>query len=805
VNSWIVWGGFALAVVFLGWVAYHFTVRTLRFVTLALVVAGVVPVARYGVTHPPPSAPTAPVDLANAFTRGLDGLSSAFFQPLLPGPGSLVPGRAGWLVIAAFLVFAYRELEVWAMRWQPPAVDTSALDGGRPGAQDRDEQAESGDGRSEEQRARDRLMAELRFRLPAVEVRAPALVPGGSTPNGLASVAENSDVAGGGLAGAIIRVAGMLWPSPRRYQVRVWVRCAGQPASENRAGMNHQGGPPRTASSAANDQRTASSAANDQRTASSAANDQRTASSAANDQRPAVTRMWMTVDLEDAQTGGSVATKTLAALDVDDAAARVAGYVARQIFRADPTTPPWSVGSFDGSDLAALISAKQRVELIHCPQDAHDVRCSQIHKLKNAVPNSPGAGVARYELALLYDLEGYHAEALKLHALNRRQYPGFFRGRYRLGMSLEMLANPLFVLDEDKDIEPFRDSLRILDHCSVTCDAEAEYADSALLSCQLRGKLLAAARAELRKGRRRLTLWRIIWATFWHRDERPVLKPYWRLRERQRPHDAARVAELLVTVRQCLNEQERDCTREGLRRARKYRRHTKRALHIVAAITGDVKEIKETLNPGKQGKNAGKTRWRLWQRRTPSWEKWRPTENAGKTRWLFWQRRTPSWQAAYNAACLYAALGGSDRARGDMGRQDKMVRMAVRCLRRAVNDRRCEMERPWEWISTDPDLRCLRCGCSPAFSEFLAEQKRKDYPEAAPDPEQNWQWVRCDGGWTCGPDATMPGNSARHDEHDRIHAHRPPSTREYENRERGRIRTRSEPSNGHHDETGKVG
>ena len=55
-NSWLVWGGFALAVVFLGWVAYHFTVRTLRFVTLALVVAGVVPVTRYGVTHSPPPA-----------------------------------------------------------------------------------------------------------------------------------------------------------------------------------------------------------------------------------------------------------------------------------------------------------------------------------------------------------------------------------------------------------------------------------------------------------------------------------------------------------------------------------------------------------------------------------------------------------------------------------------------------------------------------------------------------------------------------------------------------------------------------
>src|ERR1044071_4415799 len=102
-NSWFVWGGFALAVVFLGWVAYHFTVRTLRFVTLALMIAGVVLVTRYGVAHSSPAAQAAPVDLVNAFTGGLDNLSSAFFQPLLPGPDTLVPGRVGWLVIVVFL------------------------------------------------------------------------------------------------------------------------------------------------------------------------------------------------------------------------------------------------------------------------------------------------------------------------------------------------------------------------------------------------------------------------------------------------------------------------------------------------------------------------------------------------------------------------------------------------------------------------------------------------------------------------------------------------------------------------------
>jgi len=51
-SSWLAWGIFAIAGVFLGWVGYHFTVRTLRFVAAALVVAVVVLVAGYGVRYP---------------------------------------------------------------------------------------------------------------------------------------------------------------------------------------------------------------------------------------------------------------------------------------------------------------------------------------------------------------------------------------------------------------------------------------------------------------------------------------------------------------------------------------------------------------------------------------------------------------------------------------------------------------------------------------------------------------------------------------------------------------------------------
>jgi hypothetical protein len=687
-NSWLVWGVFAAAVIFLGWVGYHFTVRTLRFVTVALVAAVVVLVTGYGATHPPGVR----TDLVNAFIQGVGALSGAFFQPLLPGRGDFVPGRFGWLVIIAVFVFAYRELEVWAMRWQPPAVDTSTL-GGEQGTQ---KNSAPGGGGSDGRDDHDRLVAELRFRLPAVEVRAPPILPGGTMPNGLASIAENSGVAGSGLAGAIVRVCGLLWPSPRRYQVRVWVKPADPTAANSR-------GQERTPAS-----------------------------------------RTVTVVLEDAQTGRSIATQTLAARDLNDAAARVAAYVARQIFRQDPTAPPWSVGSFDGSDLAALLCAEQRRDLIDCPKDAQQARCRQIEELEKAVCNSPGAGVARYALALLYDLEGNHTRALWLHAINRKQYPRFFRGRYRLGMSLEMIANPQFGTLKKEAWDDLRESLSILDQCGITGNAEdiCEVL-AAPLSAGLRKELLTAARSELRACRRQLTLRRLIWATFWHRDERAIRKPYWRLRERQRFHDAVRVAELLVAVRQSLNEQECDRTVEDCRQARKVRRRPERAMHITAVITGDITAIETVLDPkvldapkgGEKerlhsGVDAGKTQQAALYSPEAGGKKWRPGTRAGKTRWLPWQRRTPSWEAAYNAACLYAALAYSDKCQ-----QNKMALMALRCLDRVVNDRLCEMERPWDWISTDPDLHCLKK--SQKFCEFLDDQKQKDYPRAKAEPDRH--------------------------------------------------------------------
>lgn len=688
-NSWVAWGVFAIAAVLLGWVGYHFTVRTLRFVTAGVVLAVAVLVTRYGVMHPVGASS----NLVNAFARGMDRLCTVFFRPVLGGRLK-AHGRVGWLAIIAVLVVAYRELEVWATRWQPPVIDTSALGGNRPGGQNGNvpggqngnRPGDAGNGGPDLQREHDQLVAELRFRLPAVEVRSPPVVPGAATVSGLASVAEDSGAGVGGLAGAVIRLAGMLWPNPRRYRVRIWIEPSDLPTPRNFFEELGQRLP-------------------------------RPAEHSVNDTKRATAGRKITVDLNDPQTGGSIATRTLFARNLDEAAEVVAGYVARQIFKADPTAPAWCVGSFDGGDLAALLCAEQLRASMNCHKEACCARRTRIKILDRAVHNGAAAGVARHELALLHNLEGHHVEALRLHALNREQYPRFYRSRYRLAMSLEMIANPKFEFSEEDAPDLLKDALRSLDRRRVTDNAagKCKIVDNKLSTGST--ELLAAARKELRACRRQLMLWRLIWETFLHRDERAIRKPHWRLRERQRFQDGARVAELLVTVRQSLNGE--SCNLMGRLKAR-------RAIHVTAAITGDGLTIKKLLKDSQECKDP----------QAFVTEARRPGRNSEKTRWLPWQRRTPSWEAAYNTACLYAALGASCR---QYHPSKAMALWAVASLERVVRDRDCDMERPSDWINRDPDFSWLQ-DSSEDFCRFLDDQMQKDYP--TPGPETTHRGIR---------------------------------------------------------------
>lgn len=666
--SWLVWLVFAVACVVLGFVGYHFAVRTLRFVAAFFALAAVVVVTRYGVAHPGAGAHA---DLVNSFTQGFDALSRAFFRPVL-GRNNPIPGRIGWLVLIGLLVFGYRELEVWAMHWQPPTVDLSALGGDQQGTQNGS--ASGGQDKAATDQRHDEVANELRFRLPAVAVKAPALLPGGTRVAGLVSIAESTGNTAGGLAGAVINFVGTLWPNPRQYQVRIRV----EPVRK----------------------------------------------------RQAAGSVTVTVDLEDSRTGESITTKTLPAGRLGEGACAVAGYVARQIFSADPTAPPWCYGKSDGSDLAAMLTAWQDRVYPKSPRDIPGARIRQMDILERGASSSVCAGVTRYELAQLHDIGGFHVEALRLHAINREQYPRFYRGRYRLGMSLEMIANPKFELHGKKAKETLCECLDILDRCRVThhyksrdCDIE-RIKPGERLPRHLRMELLLAAQAELCAVRRQLTPWRLIWAAFVHRDERAIWKHYWRLAERERFHDAARVAELLVAVRQRLNETEECGGAEGsfgqgpsaiMNRYNRFmnRYNRARAEWITAAITGDKDTIKALLNP-KHKSRAG--------------EDTQPGRHAQRTRWLLWQHSTPSWQAAYNTACLYAALArGRDKT--------KMTQLVVTSLIRAVSDRHCEMGQPSDWIDKDPDFNSVRQ--TGKFKEFYKHQCEIDHQRVNPVPDHH--------------------------------------------------------------------
>jgi transcriptional regulator with XRE-family HTH domain len=303
-----------------------------------------------------------------------------------------------------------------------------------------------------------------------------------------------------------------------------------------------------------------------------------------------------------------------------------------------------------------------------------------------------------------------HVEALLLHAANREQYPRFYRGRYRLAMSLEMLANPDCVLDKT-DMTTLEEALRILGRCGVPdANAGAVIRDGrqVCLPDGPRSHLLAAAQQELHEIQRYLTWRHIIWASFRYRNERAVLSPYRHPRHRQAFHDGVRVAQLLVAVRQALMP----VAKEGDKRKP---RHASTIARIAAAISGDSSDFKHLhLVPVKTARQ-------------------QPITTRLRTRRLPWQYSTPSWPAAYNLACAYAALAAHPDAKTQLDplvskdaktQLNLLVSKVARSLEFAICNPECEMERPSEWIGNDPDFRRLSGGGNRQFMAFLRAQRQ---------------------------------------------------------------------------------
>jgi len=660
-TSWVTWGLFVVVAVALGVVASYFSVRTVRLFTAATAIVLVVAVTEYGLAHPA-RPPRAPQDLQTAFARGADTIAAALFHPVWMGRDVPAPGRVGWIVLAALLLIGYRLLEARACKRQAPVIDTSQLDQGQPSIEG--DQAGATDGQRHDQ-----LAAELKFRLAAMEVRSPAILPGGSRSDGLASIAEDSGVTGAGLAGALIRYLPSLWPAARRFQLRVWV----EPAA-----------PPSVAAASSGHGTSAGGAAT------------------AGETR-------VTVELDDPRRGVTVASKTVAAASLNETASMVAGFVARQVFVSDYSTPPWCYGASDGHDLGALLIARQERVYAENWDAVRSSRLAQIKVLQTVTGGKRCAGLVRYELAQLHDLGSNHLTALLMHAVNREQYPRFFRGRYRLGMSLEMAANRGLTFGNPSAVRyMLTEVLDVLHRCGLTTSAECAEADIVAsqevpghhrISDELSMQLLEAARTELQVLRRQLAFLAVLWAGLARRSERTVWRPHRQLGYRQSFRDGARVAELLVAVRIQLNE-------TGNLSPVKPSRY-RHALRVAAAITGDSAPIKAVLRDGAAAV-------------APPLKPAAPSRE--RVRVLPWLPHTASWQAAYNTACLYSVL-----AQHGLASEDRIVVS----LQRAIDSKDSEMERPYDWIAYDPDFLPLKASGRdeyPAFKKFLRDTKRRDYP-----------------------------------------------------------------------------
>ena len=638
--SWVAWGVLAIVAVLLGLVGTFFSVRTLRWFSVITAAAAVIAITRYGygIAQPPSS------NFANAFTSGADAVIEALLRVLWLRQTTPTPGPIGRWVVAVLILLGYRALEAWAMRRQAPQLDTSAV----------------GDSTDDKDKQHDPLTDELKFRLSAMEIRAPAILPGGSRTNELASIAEATGNSAAGLAGAVIQFFGTIWPNPRRIQLKV----------------------------------------------------------------RAETGTRVTVELQNSRSGGTLSTKTVCAGRDDETATMVAGAVARQIFAMDRTTPSWCYGALDGSDLGAWVLARQERVSAGSLDDVQKSREGQIKRMWQAADNGRAAGVVRYELASLLDLYAEDVDALdlhalrlnslRLHAMNRAQYPRFYRGRYRLAMSLEMVSNPEhlpFGAEDTKTV--LDDTLKILRQAGLTtrelADADVSEPDCdgcSTLSVSLRKELLTIAAGELRDIRRQLALWRVVRDTLMHRDERAIWLPHWRLRHRQAFRDGVRVGELLVAVRLKFVERElgeaEPCTDARLK-------YLKLGMDITSDIAGDTGLIRSLLTDPLTDNAA-------W----PAAGDPKPTlsDAPDRVRWLPWQCCTVSWQAAYNTACMYAAFAGVAPA---------TAARVVAALERAINNPDCEMERAYDWISRDPDFTAVE-NVQP-FKDFRTTQKRRDYPD----------------------------------------------------------------------------
>ena len=101
--TYVAWGIFAGVAALLGFVGYHFSVRTVRWLTAITALGLALAITAYGLARSGPASS----NLESSFALGAGAVGDAFFHPLGLGNPVSGPGRAGWVVIVILLVLGY--------------------------------------------------------------------------------------------------------------------------------------------------------------------------------------------------------------------------------------------------------------------------------------------------------------------------------------------------------------------------------------------------------------------------------------------------------------------------------------------------------------------------------------------------------------------------------------------------------------------------------------------------------------------------------------------------------------------------
>ena len=671
------WPALAVLLVVLWWVAYQFSRRTYRFTVGVVAAASVLAVTGYGLRLPG-KHPT----FESGLLAGGNAVSRDMLGSFIPAglQHSLLPGPVGWLLLLVLIGGVLLAFDAVSVRRQQPTVNVGSVPPSGSGSDTGEGNAGGGD--SQAVHSRQVITEELKFRLPAVAVRSPASMPGGSTLASLATVVSDSEVQGSKLTAALMQAVHALEARPRIYEVQIFVdHC------DDNGTVNPQG-----------------------------------------------EKVLVTVDLRDARSGQTLATRILRPCPVDVAAEKIAGFTARWVFRADPSTPAWATGSYDGEDLSAYLLAQEIRSVSRTYQAFADCRRRQREILTDAVQRSTNAGLMQYELAALDDLDGRNLDALRLHLDNRMHNPRFLPARYRLAVSLAGLggaarekwptdpppaggqagpadqAEPPFLFREDitdklalsgllRTIRgrKFRE-LHLPGHGGYSAEARQKAITDLLRTAQpsdvqlgqISQVLLMVAYQELRAYQRRMRASWLLWGALIHRQERAAYLELLRTGPSWRRHPWRRMA----TPRVALTA-------------------FKLSLRIAAgdAGTGQAADDAQAQTLHQLGLD-------------------RVLDGGGS--WVY--GRMP-WQAVYNAACLCAMSADRFTPRGR-----DAARRAVTLLRLAITDPACELDRPSEWIGVDPSLARLRR--MPAFDAFVRQQAHQDFDAAEGNPPPNASWFQ---------------------------------------------------------------